>query len=299
MKFALIGDIHGYFDDFDVQYFNQSDYDCLLITGDIPDFFHINKNVYKKLYQLNKKTFLIYGNHDGFSFLEMASEIFRWESFRIKKIEKYKKRKRELLLDSENPLLKAGGYQIELLNSNIAIFLTRPHSIGGSFISYPLVLKEIYNVYDMDSSFLKMKSMLDEFFSKNSVQNLIILAHNGPKGLGNEPHNIWGCDFNPKIGDFGDSDLQKLIEYCELKKISIPFVVAGHMHHKLSKKAIKYNPEYRNTYRDFFTKKGDIYYFNPARVPRIFKKDGKFMHYHILVELNSSGKILSFEEKFV
>ncbi len=303
MKLALLGDIHSYFDEFDVDYFNKSDYDYILFTGDLADFFHIKKKFYNFLNQLNKKCFLIWGNHDGFSFFEVISEIFQFSFQKVdeEKIPIIKKRIESLEQKLGNHFV-CGGYQIHLLDSHTAIFLVRPHSIGGKRIGYPSYLKQEYFVLDFQSSLQKMKSLFDDFYQKNpQLQVVIFLGHNGPTNISKEPMDLWGCDFKPEIGDFGDWDFYEIIKYVKSKKLEVPLVVAGHMHHRLSSKAIKF---YQNqNINHNFTRKSILlhdgtYFVNPAKVPRIFGKRRNKAHYHIYVELKEK-KVNVIEEKYV
>ncbi|GIW23646.1 MAG: transcriptional regulator [Candidatus Sericytochromatia bacterium] len=305
MKLALIGDVHGYFDDFDISYFNHSDYDYIIFTGDIPDFFHISDKAYKNISQLQKNGFLIWGNHDGFNFLEVVSELFHLPLAKInsRRIEVVKKRLNRLKnLFGSNII--SGGYKLNLLNENCAIFMVRPHSIGGNRIGYKSLLKELYNVDSFDDSFKKMKNLLDQFILEfPDVNTILFLGHNGPFGISNDPRDLWGCDFKPELGDFGDKDFSRIIDYTKQKNINIPLVIAGHMHHRLSKKTKKYlrkKEEHLENFkeRQAITKIDNIYYVNPAKVPRIIKNKNGIYHYHISVELENNT-VIKIEEKYI
>ncbi len=281
MKFAILGDIHHYFDNWDVNFFNQSDYEFLIFTGDLPDFFHFRRKIYKILGKIQKKSFLIWGNHDGFSFLEVLGEIFRIELFKIREkdfnvIQKRLDQIQEQL--GENFII--GGYHIHQITSDLAIFMVRPHSIGGNEISYKDYLYKKYNVTDLESSYLKMKQLLDDFLQKNQITSLIFLGHNGPYGISKHPYDLWGCDFNPNLGDFGDKDYQKILEYARSLNLQIPLVIGGHMHHQLSKN-IKNVPKKT---RISIQKIENTYYVNPAKVPRITKHS----RYYVSVTLKEN-----------
>ena len=305
MKLALIGDVHGFFDDFDVEYFNQSDYDFILFTGDVPDFFHLSNKAYKKIALLKKNVFMQWGNHDGFSFLEVVGELFGWSYFKVdpSKIPVIKKRLDTLKKQLGSNVI-SGGYKATLLTENCALFIVRPHSIGGSRLGYKEILQDLYNVKDFQDSFNKMKNILDHFKTEfPKVDTLIFLGHNGPYGLSNDPRDVWGCDFKPELGDFGDIDFRQIIDYAKQKGFYVPLVVAGHMHHRLSKKTEKYlrkKQEDLQNYRErqSITQKDNTYYVNPAKVPRIIKQNGVVLHYHVFVEI-SQHNVLKIEEKYV
>jgi len=64
----------------------------------------------------------------------------------------------------------------------------------------------------------------------------IILAHNGPTGLGWQAEDICGKDWGAEGGDHGDPDLEQAIRQLkETTKLSIPLVVFGHMHKELQR----------------------------------------------------------------
>lgn len=278
MKLAILGDLHQYFDDIDVDYFNHSDYEFLIFTGDLPDFFHLKSKIYKTLSKIKKKSFLIWGNHDGFSFLEVVGEIFQKEFLKIQKkdFDSIEQKLNKIQNQLGNYFI-TGGYRIEKLFSTLAIFMVRPHSMGGSHISYKEYMKKKYNVTDLDSSYKKLKEILDEFLKKNQITSLIFLGHNGPYGISSNPFDLWGCDFNPDLGDFGDKDFQNIIQYAKSLHLKIPLVIGGHMHHKLSKKVKDLPVKERKSIQ----KIENTYYLNPAKVPRIQEKK----RYYISVSL--------------
>ncbi|KAK8482596.1 hypothetical protein V6N11_066258 [Hibiscus sabdariffa] len=64
---------------------------------------------------------------------------------------------------------------------------------------------------------------------------VILLAHNGPTGLGSELNDICGKDWVLEGGDNGDPDLAQAISHLkETTTVSIPLVVFGHMHKELA-----------------------------------------------------------------
>ena len=62
---------------------------------------------------------------------------------------------------------------------------------------------------------------------------LVLMAHNGPFGLGGQAHNICGVDWRPERGDHGDPDLQMAITRMHAAGLRLPLVCFGHMHHIL------------------------------------------------------------------
>ena len=61
----------------------------------------------------------------------------------------------------------------------------------------------------MQESAERLKELVDEC----PAERIIFFAHNGPTGLGEDRSDIWGCDFRPAGGDFGDPDLRIAIDH--------------------------------------------------------------------------------------
>jgi len=59
------------------------------------------------------------------------------------------------------------------------------------------------------------------------------MAHNGPAGLGGQPHSICGVDWLPAAGDHGDPDLQAVLQQLHEAGRDVALVLHGHMHHMI------------------------------------------------------------------
>lgn len=52
-----------------------------------------------------------------------------------------------------------------------------------------------------------------------ATNSIVLVGHNGPKGLGEQQHSPCGVDFRKEAGDFGDPDAeQALWELKQLKR---------------------------------------------------------------------------------
>ena len=74
IRFAIIGDVHNFWDQADTDYFNASDSDYLLFVGDFPSIrraFHDSR----LLTALTKPAFAIPGNHDCVHVLHLFGEM--------------------------------------------------------------------------------------------------------------------------------------------------------------------------------------------------------------------------------
>jgi uncharacterized protein (TIGR04168 family) len=145
----------------------------------------------------------------------------------------------------------------EVPRAGISVIGARPFSWGGQSLRSPELYDEIYGIHTMRQS---AAAIVDA--ARNAQhRDLVILAHNGPLGLGAEPTDIFGKDFGKPGGDWGDRDLALAIQRIEGTGLRVRAVIAGHMHHKLV------HP--RGAERTRFLRRGDTLFLNAAYVPRV------------------------------
>jgi uncharacterized protein (TIGR04168 family) len=118
---------------------------------------------------------------------------------------------------------------------------------------------------------------LRELVDSAPSDELLVLAHNGPSGLGAAKTDLWGCDFREQGGDWGDSDLAEALGHARSAGKRVLAVVAGHMHTHAR----------RGQVRDWQLRKAETLYVNPARVPRIFEDARGKYRYHVVLELDA------------
>lgn len=109
-----------------------------------------------------------------------------------------------------------------------------------------------------------------------STEHLVFFAHSGPTGLGARREDLWGRDFDPAEGDWGDDDLRDAIDYANAHKRRTLAVVAGHMHWALR----------GGGQRRWQRQQDGILYVNVSRVPRIFEVEGLARRSHIALTLS-------------
>lgn len=297
LKFACIGDIHGFWEESDAEYFNQSDYDFLLLTGDLPDHKPLSigrQELYRKLNLLRIPTHMCLGNWDGANYLQLIGEVFQigWMIRlggigHLKRVEKIKKSLSNLKIGSysiqslaknkinsnkdisQNEQINSGSSK-KSENEGIGLLIGRPFTCGGSNLAFRPSLKKQFGISSMEDSTNYYKNLIDPLAHQYS--SLIILSHNGPTGLGDKATSIYGCDFRREEGDWGDPDLEGAISYAKSVGIKIPLVVSGHMHHR--------NPKTKSE-REWLVQKEGTTYLNAAKVPRNAS--------YYSVELNGSG----------
>jgi uncharacterized protein (TIGR04168 family) len=95
--------------------------------------------------------------------------------------------------------------------------------------------------------------------------SLVLLAHNGPAGLGKSPYSICGVDWRTPAGDHGDMELTRAIAALKQDEAcSVPLVLFGHMHSTLKGGGLRQMVVVDDENPAF-----PIVYLNAATVPRV------------------------------
>lgn len=261
MQIALIGDIHGAWDTADTAYFNQAGYDALLLTGDLPR--HVGAlPVARRLAGLQVPAFMIPGNHDATGLIQLYAEMAGHRRLAPRTALGMPERVARLAAAMAPVVL--GGYSLHRLSDDLGLIMARPHAMGGDRLYFRDYLRRVYGVADLAASRALLCRRIDA-----APRDLVVLAHNGPAGLGDDRLAPFGCDFDPSRGDFGDIDLAEALTYARDRGHRIRAVVAGHMHHE-----IRGDGGLRRT----VVRDRNTLYINAARVPRI-EDDGRRRHH--------------------
>lgn len=272
MQIAIIGDIHTNWNKVDIDYFNQSTYDFILICGDLPGRLHTQTlAIASLLSQLSKPAIMIPGNHDSTTVQQLVGEIIQKPSWIGKTGLPQLERVDQLTINLAP--VQLGGYNIHRF-PGIDIISTRPHSMGGPNLSFQPYLKHRFSVNSIEDSTALIKNLVDK-----ANQDIIFLGHNGPAGLGSDRSDIFGCDFKPEMGDFGDIDSKIALDYAIQSGKKVKAFIAGHMHHQLK----------GGGKRKWLTHKDDIWFVNAARVPRIFKHNNQLFHHHVRLTMHPNS----------
>lgn len=266
MKLAVIGDVHHAFNEIDAAYFNASDHDAVLFTGDIYNFsLQRGLRVAAVLADLQKPALLIPGNHDAIHPAQLAAELSRRSSLIRLTAVGHDKRVRDLREAVGG--VQVGGYSVHRLKEDLDVIAARPHSMGGSAMSFVPHLADAHGVLTLEDSVEKLKRCVDH----SEAASVLFLAHNGPTGLGARRNALWGCDFRREEGDHGDTDLRLAVDYALARGKRVLAVIAGHMHHRLR----------GGGQRNWYERRDGVLYVNAARVPRIFEERGGVFHHHV------------------
>lgn len=267
MRLGVIGDIHGFWDEADTAYFNAAGYDQLLFVG---DFARIAGAVpvARGLAGLTTPAWAIAGNHDGVSVFQLLAELKNRPLMR--RLGAIGMTRRVRAMARAMAPVRLGGYNAAPLGDDLGLLIARPHAMGADRFYYRSYLKKRFGIGDYAASAARLRALVDD-----SPRDLILLAHNGPAGLGDTPQSPFGCDFAPENGDFGDPDLRNAIDHARRSGHRVRAVLAGHMHHRS-----KHSGEWRDTVAN----DGDTLYLNCARVPRIEKHGARRHHIALSVE---------------
>ncbi len=253
-----VGDLHGAFDDVDAAFLAGVPRGRLFFVGDLGDE---DPEIVARVAALPPEPLVLLGNHDA------------WESFRLGRPTAALKRSLEIL----GPRHHAYGRRA-LAGTPFEVLGARPFSWGGPTLRSERLYEELYGVDSIKASARKILAAAGGSRSRR----LIVLAHNGPRGLGRRPDSIFGKDFGRPGGDWGDADLQAALKLLRAESFEVPLVIAGHMHHRLL------HPKGRTRVR-CVAKEGTLY-VNTARVPRIFPGPrGRTLHHAVGFRFGAAG----------
>ncbi|CAN1745964.1 hypothetical protein LINPERHAP1_LOCUS2631 [Linum perenne] len=227
--------------------------DLVLFTG---DFGNENVELVQSIADLKFPKAAILGNHDSWTTQKFSSKL-TVAYFCVFFIAR-KKDRVQLQLESLGDE-HVGYSRLDFEELKISVVGGRPFSCGGDQMYRKRLLSARYGVQDMEGSVRKICNATSGTPDDNLV---ILLAHNGPTGLGSKINDICGKDWSVGGGDHGDPDLaQALSRIKESNKLCIPLIIFGHMHKELA---------YRNGLRKMIVVADDeTIYLNGAIVPRV------------------------------
>lgn len=263
----MVGDVHRWWRSGDVAFLERSRPALTLFVGDLGDE---DVEMVRTVLDVQVPKVVMLGNHDA------------WQSFGRRVATDKLRQMLDLLGDDHL------AYAVrEVPAAGVSVIGARPFSWGGESLRSPELYDEIYGVHTMRQS---AAAIVDA--ARNAQhRDLVILAHNGPLGLGAEPADIFGKDFGKPGGDWGDRDLALAIQRIEGMGMHVRAVIAGHMHHKLV------HP--RGALRTRFVQRGGTLFLNAAYVPRVRQdRDGAELS-HFLHTQWRDGECVGLEELWV
>ena len=245
---AVVGDIHDLWELEDNLALQHLGVDLVLFVG---DFGNEAVEVVEKVAAVEIPKAAIMGNHDAWY---TASSWGRQKAPYDHAKEDRVQQQLDLLGETH-----VGFNKLDFSQLDLSVVGSRPFSWGGSTWRNSEFYRDRYDIKNFEESTQKIVDSAQAA----THDNLILIAHNGPTGLGDSTEAICGRDWKIEGGDYGDPDLTKAIARIKKGGKSVPFVTFGHMHHELK------NP--RGKRRNILEKVDDTVYFNSACVPRLVK----------------------------
>lgn len=240
VRIAIVGDVHDQWDleeDSKALHFLQPD--LVLFTG---DYGNENIELVRSISQLDIPKSAILGNHDS----------WQTHQFSQKKVDRVQL---QLQCLGEQHV---GYSRMDFPPLHLSIVGGRPFSCGGEKLFRPRILSARYGVNDMEAS---AKKIVQAALGTPEGHSIVLLAHNGPTGLGSKMNDICGRDWIYGGGDHGDPDLaQAVLKLKSSTQLSIPLVVFGHMHQALA---------YGGQRKMIVVDTDGTIYLNAAIVPRV------------------------------
>jgi uncharacterized protein (TIGR04168 family) len=277
ISIGVVGDLHTHWDAVDVAQFDGSDYDLLYFTGDLGGGSRDSSlRIARAMSRLRKPALVMPGNNDAGDIAALSAEL----SYR-QGMDWLSAARRGVApgagVDRQASVRLCGYSTHRCVNGDVDVTLiaARPHSMGGERLSFAPQLESDYGIDSIEASTRRLCALVDEAPS----EQIVFLAHNGPTGLGDAPEAMWGCDFKPGGGDWGDPDLAAAIDHAVGRGKRVLAVVAGHMHLRTRQGAE----------RPWCLERDGILYVNAARVPRIFAVDEDVHRHHVALYIRADG----------
>ncbi len=250
LRIAAVGDVHDQWDERDNTILQGWDLDLVLFVG---DFGNESLTVVDCVSRLSLPKAVVLGNHDAWY---TATPWGRKKCPYNRRQENHFQRQLEILGGDRV------GYGLrDYPELGVSVVGGRPCSWGGSTWN----LQEFYQTQFGVGSLQESGDRITAAMMAATQPIRLVLAHNGPFGLGDSPESPCGRDWNPIGSDYGDPDLTAAIRASQEAGQPPALVVFGHMHHRLrhTKQRLR---------QGFAQDEWGTVYLNVASVPRIVGK---------------------------
>jgi uncharacterized protein (TIGR04168 family) len=259
--------VHRFWRPSDGVFLERSQPDLALFVGDLGDE---DVEMVAAVAALEVRKAVLLGNHDA------------WQSFSRRQPTRRLRESLALLGDDH----LAYGVR-EVRRAGVSVVGARPFTWGGQSLRSPELYEALHGLHTHRQSAVRIV----EAARRAEHRDLVILAHNGPLGLSQEPHDIWGKDFGKPGGDWGDRDLALALDRIAELGLRVRMVVAGHMHDELV------HP--RGGRRTRFCRHGGVLFVNAAVVPRVRETPGGGHETYFVRTRWADGACLAVEEVWV
>jgi uncharacterized protein (TIGR04168 family) len=278
VNIAVIGDVHLLWDERDVLALDSAGYDLILFVGDLAGYGADGAlTVAREIAKLRTPALVMPGNHDAVTRTQLAAEVFRTPRLARGALSIGMTARVRQLAAALGPVPLC-GYSLHAFEEHaLTIVAARPHSMGGQRLAFKRYLSLRFGVRTLADSGARLCALFDRVSEQHRI---LVLAHCGPFGLGAARDAIYGCDFRPEHGDWGDPDLAEALAYAQGRGQKVMAVLAGHMHHR-----VRGGGE-----RAWQAERDGVVHVNAARVPRTRRGAfGREERHHVRLTLSQDG----------
>lgn len=265
IKIAVVGDVHDLWEPEDETALKSLGVDLVLFVG---DFGNESVNIVKLIAQIDLPKAAITGNHDAW---------YNATDWGISKCP-YDRTQEDRVQEQIDLLGDAyvGYGKRDFPDLNLSVVGGRPFSWGGSSWKNGRFYQERCGVDSWEAS----TDRIVDAVKQTESDTILLIGHNGPTGLGDQPDDPCGKDWQPIGGDHGDPDLAAAIVKARSLGKTIPLVTFGHMHHTLRHTKTQLR-------RSIHVDEAGTVYLNAARVPRIVNVNQDRMRNFSIVTLQN------------
>ncbi|NJN49526.1 MAG: TIGR04168 family protein, partial [Alkalinema sp. RL_2_19] len=210
LRIAIVGDIHNQWDVQDHATLQAMGVDLVLFVG---DFGNEAVEVVRQISQLDLPKAAIMGNHDAwYSATSWGKQRCPYD----RTTEDWVQQQLDLLGDCHV------GYRFkDFPDLGVSVIGSRPFSWGGTNWKYSKFYKERFGIH----SFQESTKRIVQSMQAAASASLLVIGHNGPQGLGDQPNDPVGKDWSDDPGgDYGDPDLTAAIAQAPRLGKQIPLV---------------------------------------------------------------------------
>lgn len=260
---GILGDVHGHLGPDDIAELDRCGYDAILCTGDLGTRLGTPAaEVARRLAELRTPCIAIAGNHDIASPLSVLGDALGGIHLRPGTPAACARRHGELRQALEPGVL--GGFASHEAGG-ATVITCRPGAMDGRHVSFAPWVSAEWGLSGVSACRDRLCALVDEA----PPGPLVLLAHNGPAGLGSGRSAPWGLPWR----DNGDRDLADAARHARATRAGPIAVVAGHMHH-------------RRRDRQWQLERDGVLYVNAAHVPRRWRHRGRAVRAHVRLELD-------------
>jgi uncharacterized protein (TIGR04168 family) len=205
----VIGDVHGFWDEADQAFLESQPEATAVFVG---DFGEEDVALVERIAAVRSPKAIHFGNHDA------------WYAMRGRGTRE--RVMRQLALAGEDflgyrALLAAGG--------EVALVGARPFSWGGPWLDRRFY-EEMFDVRSHETSASRIVAAAESVAAEIP---LVLVGHNGPRGVGGGPDALWGRDFELPAVDWGDPDQEQALARLRAAGRQVVACIGGHMHEAL------------------------------------------------------------------